>query len=725
MMSAQRLLTVLVLAYAGLLSCVMAEEPLVDVAKIRSLSREQTAKGLPVKLSGVVVYQGWQNFVLHDGQSSIFVDFEYAQKQGVWKGEFPDFLKIVAGTEVEIEGITDPGGFSPMVLASTYRRKGTRPLPAPLRPTIDELLSSSHDSRWVEVEGVVRKFEPSRNGLTYLSLLVGGHPCPVLLLPSPGIAREELVDARVRVRGVLLNIANLRAQTAGMKLHCNGMSDIDILASPPADPFEAPRVALNQLIVYQPDAELGHRRRSYGLVTYVVPDRFFYLLDQGASVRVEGPTARVAPGDRVEISGFIDTSRGLASFSESLVRKIGSGIVPAPDKPSITEILNPRTRSADEMVMEPGHRDFDGRLIRLGGVLRRVRPPDKDGNATVLVESGLHLIHAKLPGEAPPWIEGSTVELTGICELEIDRIDRLPWFSITGFHVWLASPDHLRVVAEPPWWTPQRLSILLAGVLLVLVLVLAWGYAMRRQVAIRGTQLATEITARKSAQIEFDSILHERQRLAHDLHDTLEQALMGVALQLEIASRSRTSHPDQCARHLTLARQFLERSRSEVHRTVWDLRSHGQDGRDFLEILDERVSMMVAGSGITIALGREGDSAPMPDLIAGNLLLLAQEAVTNALKHSGASEIGIVLRMPPGGIELEIRDNGRGFDAAAAPGHHDGHFGLQGMRERTKRLGGKIEWITSPGHGTLLRVQVPLSGADPQEPTTDAPWQPT
>jgi signal transduction histidine kinase len=136
-----------------------------------------------------------------------------------------------------------------------------------------------------------------------------------------------------------------------------------------------------------------------------------------------------------------------------------------------------------------------------------------------------------------------------------------------------------------------------------------------------------------------------------------------------------------------------------------------------MDILGERVSSMVEGTHIHVGLQQEGEPVPMPDLIAGNLLLLAQEAVTNALKHSGASEIGITLRLSRGHAELVIEDNGCGFDPAAAPGHHDGHFGLQGMRERTKRLGGQIELSSAPGHGTTLRVKVPLPSGELREPT--------
>lgn len=708
MISALRFMIPLFLAQAGAILCAAEPEPLTDITKIRALSREETAQALPVKLTGVVIYNGWQSFVVHDGTSSIYVDFQFAQKQGVWKGRIPNLAGIIPGAGVEIEGVTDPGGFSPMVLVAKFREIGPMPIPPPLRPTVDELLSSSHDSRWVEVEGVLRKFEDMPDGSRILTLLVGGHSCPVIVNGQQGLTREKLVDARVRVRGVLLNISNLRSQTAGMKLHCSGAQDIDVLVAPPADPFQAPKVALNRLVSYQPDASFGHRCLSEGLVTFVIPGKFFYLLDQDSVVRVNSSETQVAPGDRVEVSGFINTAGALASFSEAMVRKIGTGTVPPPEKLPISEILNPQTRSVYEMVTAPGHPDCNGRLIQMEGVLRRVLPPDKEGNSTAVIETEDQLVYAFLPGDAPKWIEGSLVSVSGVCELEISRIDRSPWFSITGFHMWLSSPAALTVISEPPWWTSQRLALLLLAVITVLGLSLVWGYTMRRRVALRGAQLASEISSRESARLEFETVTRERRRLANDLHDTLEQNLTGLALQLEIANRIGSANPTQSGYHLTLARQFLERSRTETHRTVWDLRSDARDGRGFLNILDERVSAMVAGTGITVTWNHEGDPVPLPDLVAGNLLLLALEAVTNALKHSGAAEIKILLRQTSDHAELVIADNGRGFDASAAPGQRDGHFGLQGMRERTKRLGGEIELCTAPETGTTLRVKVPL-----------------
>jgi signal transduction histidine kinase len=579
------------------------------------------------------------------------------------------------------------------------------------------LLSSSVDTQWVEVEGVVCKYVPEskKSGPACLTLMLAGLRCPVLFRHDLKHTPADLVDARVRLRGVVLDITNLRSQISGLKLHANGDADIDILKAPPSDPFDAPPVALDRLVPFSPHAETEHRKVTTGVVSFVVPGRFFYLTDGGAAVRVASGDKSIQRGDLVEVSAFVDRSHVLAGLSEASVRVVGRRSPPAPEKLAVSEILNPKLRSYAEMVTEPGHPDSDGKLVRLTGVLRRVLPRDAEGNASLFVEVDKTLVRVLLPLDnranairIAQWEEGSTVELTGACELEIDRLDRLPWFSITGFHLWLSSADGLRVIATPPWWTPQRLGILLAGLLLVLCLALLWGYAMRRQVAKRGRQLAGEIAAREAAALEFDAILAERRRLANDLHDTLEQTLTGLALQLEIVDLSKASDPELSARHFKLARQFLERSRAEVHRTVWDLRAHGQDGRDFLDILRERADSMVAGSSVTISVEREGEVPPLPDLVAGNLLLLAQEAVTNALKHASPRAIRVRLTFAADGWELQIADDGRGFDPAHCPGQGDGHFGLQGMRERVKRLGGELRIGSHPGGGTTIVARVPF-----------------
>ena len=125
------------------------------------------------------------------------------------------------------------------------------------------------------------------------------------------------------------------------------------------------------------------------------------------------------------------------------------------------------------------------------------------------------------------------------------------------------------------------------------------------------------------------------------------------------------------------------------------------------------MAAMVAGREEQITVETDGPVVALPDFIAGNLLLLAQEAVTNALKHAGARVIALRLVSRPESVTVSVTvsvaDDGAGFDPAHAPGQEDGHFGLQGMRERMKRLGGTLRIESAPGAGTRIAASVPAS----------------
>jgi len=185
---------VLVLSGAvGRLSAGPAVEPIHSVAAIRALSREDAAKALPVKLTGVVTYQGWENFVIHDGQASIFADFRFSKAKGLWQGQFPNIEELAPGAGVEIEGVTDPGGFSPMVLVTRYRRIGAQTIPPPLRPALEKLLSGSANSQWVEVEG--------ESWQARLGRWFEGNVCDVWVLKD--YARDPSLYAEMRLRETL------------------------------------------------------------------------------------------------------------------------------------------------------------------------------------------------------------------------------------------------------------------------------------------------------------------------------------------------------------------------------------------------------------------------------------------------------------------------------------------------------------------------------------------
>ena len=248
----------------------------------------------------------------------------------------------------------------------------------------------------------------------------------------------------------------------------------------------------------------------------------------------------------------------------------------------------------------------------------------------------------------------------------------------------------------------------MGAILAILLASLVWGRSLRRQVIRRTTALDSETRARRDAEVAFDATLRERMRMAVDLHDTVEQALTGVSYQLVVSEALHETEPQRSMRHLDLAKQLLAQSREEVRRSVWNLRAQSLNGRNLAEVLRDVAAGLSTRNPVLTRVTVNGEERDLPDFIAGHLLLLAQESMTNAIKHAKPENLHIGLEFDDNSVELSIHDDGAGFDPSHAPGLAEGHLGLQGMRERMKRLGGAVNVESSPGRGTTIRARVPL-----------------
>jgi signal transduction histidine kinase len=220
--------------------------------------------------------------------------------------------------------------------------------------------------------------------------------------------------------------------------------------------------------------------------------------------------------------------------------------------------------------------------------------------------------------------------------------------------------------------------------------------------------LKFQITARKESELQFKAVLSERTRLAQELHDTLEQTLTGIALQLDTASKLFQAKPDTASRHLELAREFVGQGQVDVHRSVWDLRSRVLEEFDLPGAMEASSKQLTNGSELSFQVTTKGRVRPLPDTLEENLLRIAQETMTNVVKHSQATAAEIELDYGPKTIRLRIKDNGHGFDQQQTNGNGNGHFGLLGISERAKRLGAELKIQSAPGEGTLVEIQVCL-----------------
>jgi signal transduction histidine kinase len=327
---------------------------------------------------------------------------------------------------------------------------------------------------------------------------------------------------------------------------------------------------------------------------------------------------------------------------------------------------------------------------------------------------------------------GSMIEVTGVALTEMGEDGR-----VSALQLLVSTPDHIRVLQKPSWLTAERLMIGVAILLAVSVVGLSWTITLSRKNAAlrtlveekekakaelqqahdlleqriieRTAQLKFEITARKESEVQSKAILAERTRLAQELHDTLEQSLTGIALQLDTTSKLFLKNPDGANRHLDLARNLMGQSQVEVRRSIWDLRCRALEQFDLASALKHTARELMDASSIKIEVIAKGSTARFPERVEDNLLRMAQEALTNVIKHASATEAVVELDCGGQQVALTINDNGKGFDPSERLNPYDGHFGLLGMSERAKRLGGNLRVTSTSGCGTGIHITIPLT----------------
>jgi two-component system NarL family sensor kinase len=201
--------------------------------------------------------------------------------------------------------------------------------------------------------------------------------------------------------------------------------------------------------------------------------------------------------------------------------------------------------------------------------------------------------------------------------------------------------------------------------------------------------------------------IEERNRLAREIHDTLAQGLTAIALQLETADALLESGtPTERVRGaISQALQLTRANLEEARRSVLDLRAAPLEGRPLPDALEALVKEWAARRKVQIDFEVVGSPRPLPVRIEIGLYRILQEALTNIGRHAYAHAVSIQLQMMLDQVRLLIDDDGRGFDPAQVG---ESSFGLVGMNERAKLLGGSLEVCSSQGEGTQLEVIIPV-----------------
>jgi signal transduction histidine kinase len=686
------------------------EEPkvLTRVEEIRELSREDAEKGLPVRLRGVVIYRaaGSSFFNVHDGTQSATVQLFRAFDRKIWAGGKLPATESEPGAVIEIEGITGSAGYSPVIIPIRFKRVGTEPLPPPLRTTMERLISGSLVSQRVQIEGIVQRAVRFRDGRFELNVMAGGHLCLVSLLDPGDLVPEQLVDARVLLRGCSNPGFNLRSEAINIRLLCQNAADLDVLEAPLSDPFQAPHVPINQLLPFSPKLDRYHRKVTEGIVNFVLPGQFFFIQEGTTGVRVDSSSAAVQVGDRVEVAGFVETSRTFAAMRDAVARTVARDVPPRVETVTLEQILQPEIADPRVPVSEM---DFSGRLVRLQGVIDKIEKHEDDDSFRLLVSSGERIFSAFLGArdqtDTTTWQEGAKIEVTGVCELEFTAPGSIGRKSadIAGLKLWLRSPEDIKVLAVPSWWTPRRLAFAAGGLGVVLSLALAWGVMLRRQV-LRQMEVI-------SGRLRYEAVSEERNRIARDLHDTLEQQLVGVALQLDGAEKVIHKANEPALESVRLAGRMLRHTRMEARRSVWDLRSQVLELEGLAAALRALGANSGSSAGTVVEVQVTGETRKLPLRADFQILSIAQEALANALKHAHAKHIVISLESTAVVTRLSVLDDGCGFTPDMLERTDLSHFGVLGMQERAGKIGAELAITGTPGAGCLVSLTLPFQTA--------------
>jgi signal transduction histidine kinase len=707
-----------------------ASELLTNAAAVISLPAERAARSLKVSVTGVVTaadpaFRG--RFFVQDSTGGVFVD-----NVG---GRRPQ-----PGEVVEVSGITHAGAYAPIITAPQVRPLGTAPLPPAKAVPIERLMSGAEDSQRIEVSGVVRAARVEGPRLD-LELMSGGYRFRAYGPVSPGQDPQTLVGAEMRVRGTAAEAHNrsLR-QLIAVEVYVPTPADLGIQKAAVADPFKELVIPLNGLAQYRPNNSLNRRVHVRGVVTFQRLGENLFLQDATGGLQVQSrQLVPLSPGQVVEAVGFPSFEDFLPVLQDAVFR-----VLPEPPL-----ALRPAPAPIKEFQEGLHHAE----LVSLKGKLldRAVRPlrgqrahPKARTTLVLQSENAIFTAEADEPqgeGRLSAIPLGSIVQVNGVCLTEIDSDGKMK-----SFRLLLGGPEEVCIVQRPSWLTPQRLLIGLVLLGSGLGIIASWAVVLSRKNAAlsfqirerekaqaelqqahdqleqrvrqRTAELKFQITARKESELQFKGVLAERTRLAQELHDTVEQTLTGIALQLDTAAKLYEGDPANALRHLELARNLMAASQVEVRRSVWDLRCRALEQFDLPGALAASAREITRGTPVQVELQTKGPVRGLPEVVEENLLRIGQEALTNVIKHAQATQVRIELDFQPHQAVLQVADNGIGFVPQQAVGPVDGHFGLLGMSERAKRLGGHLDLVSAPGTGTSVRALIP---SDPAAPSDSMP----
>ena len=616
------------------------------------------------------------------------------------------------GQLVEATGYTklDPFASDPVLVTTNLVRLGTGTIPPTPLLSLADIRLGAGDFRKIRIRGSITELHEDEIDRRWFPgvLNMDGRPFP-FAIPAKLFAcqrPDDLIDATVEMEGNCTPFGQGSRKFLGRNMIVT--EPIRILKPAPSDPFSVPDLEDSE----RTDPEhicIMRKRKVRGFVlARWGRDMLLVRRPNGGTVRIQAyrPAALPPPSTEIEAVGFPETDLYNLSLSRASIRMVCNrrSAVPrdaAPSAISPNQILHHAATGRLDA-------NYHGRTIRLRGIVRALPGSGDAAPSRLHLESDGILIPVDI--SATPEILakvdiGSDIEATGVCILDTENWNPTRTFPIIrGLFLVPRSADDIRIIANPPWWTPRRFAIAFGIFIVILVAILIWNASLRILVERRSRQLIKS----QAEKLESDFRIDERTRIASELHDYLAQNLTAMSYQLTAAKFARDQDPSASAHHLETACTMLNSSRTELRRCLWDLKSDALEEptferairRTLQQILDERTSL-----SLDFRLSRKAAS----DTTAHTILSIVRELVANAILHGKAKNIRISGGIRDGVLKVSVSDDGCGFDTSTRKGSEAGHFGLDGVRNRIERLGGHFGIRSTPGHGTEASIELPTA----------------
>jgi signal transduction histidine kinase len=653
---------------------------LTTAGAVHRLKRAEAQRAYPVKIRGVVtcVLPEHQAFTIQDGTRGIYVvDFSPSRPDPPQPGE-----------QLEVAGTTDPGLFAPFVNAHQVSSLGAGRPPEPVKPTWDQLINGSLDAQQVELQGIVTAVHS--NGLTLL--MRGGVVKIELRLAGPStLDLGSVENARVRLRGCLFaswDYVTHQVQMGNVRIYA-----ADILVEQPAPPdlFSSPRKTARELLLFDPQAGVFQRVKVSGQIVHRHANEYF-LMDGERGVRftAKQPVA-LETGDTVDVVGFPDLLGSAAPvLREAVIRKTGHAPLPAA-----------RVVTADNLIQT----DHDATRVKVEGLLLNIRQNKSD---TVLeMQHGVRTFIAHLQAA-----DGTGAALAARSRLELTGVyaglggNRAAGQDIAAFELLLQSAADIKVLARPAWWTLKRLLVIVGALACILAAAALWITQLHRQVEERTAELGAQIQERQRVEHQR-AMAQERARIAQDLHDELGSGITEISM-LAARARSATAPDEKRGGYLDHVGSKARELVTALDEIVWAMNPRHDSLASLVSYFSLYADRFLGLANIAWRLEGPGGA---PDQVVDSkrrhqLFLAFKEALTNVVRHSGATEVRVNINGAAGELSMSIADNGRGLRAG---GRAEDMDGVTNMRSRIEKLGGRFTITSAGGRGTTVAFHLPAN----------------